>query len=138
MSEPTPVEGAGSDVEPIPASLIVTIGLVAVGAHALFVALAIWRPETTWHLAPVLAAAAPAMVARSRVRRPFDLAAAALSCLAIATLGELVVLGLWETELLRGPTLIGAGEAAIEHLAGVIVGALYGWRVLTRERQGLL
>lgn len=136
MGDPTTTDATTGSHAALPATTIVGVAAAAVAAQLAFVALAWWRPETTWHLAPLLAAAAPGVIVRLVAGRPFDLAAASASSLAVASLGELTVLGLWETELLRGPALVGDVDAGVEHLLGVVIGALIGWRAMTRPGSG--
>ncbi len=88
-----------------------------------WLALALWQPTTTWHLAPVLLAAAwPWVVGQDLVpgdatQRP-RIVVAGLSGLAIvlAETGALAA-----ADLLRGPTLTGSGSAITE---SAILGAL--------------
>lgn len=91
-----------------------------------WLALALWRPSTTWHLAPLLLAAAwPWVVGqdqspgdRSGRRRVLaagvaGLTAAVLGTAALATSG-----------LLRGPTWTGSGSPVVEALVLAVAGSL--------------
>ena len=105
-----------------------------VAAVLLWMLLAAWRPTTTWHLGPVLvAAAAPWLVGqdlRSGDRRalPRLATAAGVALLVAAT----ATTALSVTGLLRGPTVLGfpTPEAEALALAGVtaIVAAVPGLR----------
>lgn len=90
--------------------------LVIVGFTLLWMALAVWRPETTWHLAPGIIAVAPLLAKSGDVplRRASGLA------VALATAG---ILGL--SGQLRGPSLLPWGDATLE---AIVVG-MVGWGV---------
>ncbi len=83
-----------------------------------WVALALWRPNTTWHLAPVLLAAAWPWVTGQDLRTgdrravPRLLLAGAVG-LAAATI---VTLALSRAGLLTGPTIAGTSTATVESL----------------------
>ncbi|WP_308283411.1 glutaredoxin family protein [Pseudonocardia nigra] len=97
-----------------------------------WVLLAVWRPTTTWHVAPALLAAAwPWVVAqdlrggdRAGVGR---LVGAGVGSVAVAAL---VTLGLDRADLLRGPTVLGLASATVEALmlagAAAVVVVLLG------------
>lgn len=90
-----------------------------------WVLLAWWRPTTTWHLAPVLLAAAwPWLMGqdvRAGDRRAISrIAAAGLAGIAVTVLATL---GLAGVGLLRGPVLGGFAEVVTESL---VLGALGG------------
>jgi uncharacterized protein (DUF427 family)/glutaredoxin len=94
------------------AAWTVAVGLAWVG-------LALWRPTTTWHLAPVLMAAAwPWLVGQDLPSRAHGgrgrLLAAAAAGFAAAALTTLALSG---ADLLRGPTLLGTAGATTEALA---------------------
>ena len=99
-----------------------------------WVLLAVWRPTTTWHLAPVLLAAAWPWVVGQDVRSgdrrgAIRIAVAGLAGLAV-TVG--VTLGLARADLLRGPTFGGFGDVVGEGLvlggAAALVAVLVGLR----------
>ena len=98
--------------------------------------LALRHPTLTYHLAPVLAAAAwplAARITRGRTSVAVGLRAAG---------GGLLVTALATAELntldaLRGPALIG-GSATTEALLGALAGAAWGARAVTRAHPGLL
>lgn len=103
---------------------------LAVGV--VWVVLAVWRPTTTWYLAPMLlAAAAPWVVAqdlRAGDRRALPrLAAAAVTGLLVSVLVTWV---LAVAGRLRGPTLLGFSDPRTESLvlagAGAVLAALVG------------
>ena len=110
------------------------------GAAALgWIALAVWRPTTTWHLAPLLlAAAAPWVVGqdlRTGDRRGLPrLGAAALSGLLVAVLLTWVLAA---TGLLRGPTIPGFTDPRTESwvlaAAGAVLAGLAGARTALRK-----
>ena len=103
-------------------------------AAVLWVVLAVWRPTTTWHLAPVLLAAAWAWVISQDVRSGDRAGAVRVAAAALAgfvvTVG--VTLGLAGAGLLRGPTLWGSADVVAESLllgaAAALLGALLGAR----------
>jgi glutaredoxin len=100
--------------------------LSSVGLAALWAGLAIWHPTTTYHLGPLLAAAAWPRLERWRAGRRLRLRAVAVAAIggavvALGTLALLVALG-----SLRGPTLVGHGGAATESLVLLGLGSAYG------------
>lgn len=108
---------------------------VAVG----WVLLAMWRPTTTWHLAPVLLAAAWPWVVGQDVRSGDRRGAVRI---AVAGLGGFAVtagvtLGLAGADLLRGPTFGGFGDVVGESLllgtAAALLTVLVGWRRALRS-----
>ncbi len=99
--------------------------------------LALWRPTTTWHLAPVLLAAAwPWMVGQDLRsgdgRGAVRVVAAGLAGFAVTVVATL---GLAGADLLRGPTFSGAGDVVGESLLLGGVGAFLV--VLVGMRRGL-
>ncbi|HZD75333.1 MAG TPA: glutaredoxin domain-containing protein [Actinomycetota bacterium] len=111
--------------------------LSSVGLAALWAGLAIWHPTTTYHLGPLLAAAAWPRLERWRAGQPLRPRAAAVAAIggavvALGTLGLLVALG-----ALGGPTLIGRGGPATESLVLLGLGSAYGlWAASRRGRRG--
>jgi glutaredoxin-like protein len=100
--------------------------LSSVGLAALWAGLAIWHPTTTYHLGPLLAAAAWPRLERARAGQPLGRQAAAIAAsggtlVALAALGLLVALG-----SLCGPTLVGHGGPATESLVLLALGSAYG------------
>ena len=95
----------------------------AFGLSLLWIALAVWRPTTTYHLAPVLVAGmAPiAAVSLGEAKRISTLAISSVLLAAIAT-GVLASAG-----RLEGPSLLPFGGAALESAVGVAVGGIGGW-----------
>jgi uncharacterized protein (DUF427 family)/glutaredoxin len=110
-------------------------GAAAVG----WIALAVWRPTTTWHLAPLLlAAAAPWVVGqdqRAGDRRGLPRVAAA--ALAGVLVGVLLTVVLAAAGLLRGPTIPGFSDSRTESLvlagAGAVLAGLVGVRTALRR-----
>ena len=105
--------GAGTRILPLSTGLLWTV-LVAVA----WVALATWRPTTTWHLAPlILAAAWPWVVGQdaspgdASARRRVGLAGAGGLVTALALSGVLSA-----ADLLDGPTWTGSGTPLVEAL----------------------
>jgi hypothetical protein len=92
-----------------------------------WIGLAAWRPSSTFHLAPTIAAAAwPVLLRRGPVRvAPIDAGRAALvaGILAMAVGGALAA-----ADLLRGPTFWDSRHAIVEVPIAAIVGAYGGYR----------
>lgn len=92
-----------------------------------WVSLSLWRPTSTFHFAPLIAAGAwPFLIRRGPLR-----VAAVDAGRAAAAAGVLVVtvgVGLHLTDLLRGPTLWGSGAALIEVPLAAAAGAFAGYR----------
>ena len=110
--------------------------LAAVAVTTVWTVLALRHPTVTYHLAPLLVAAAWPGVARAtrgRATMAVGLRAAGGGLLvAVLATAELRALG-----ALRGPALIG-GSATTEALLGAVVGAAWGARALTRRHSGLV
>jgi uncharacterized protein (DUF427 family)/glutaredoxin len=116
-----------------------TPALWALAGGLVWVTLAVWRPTTTWHLAPMLlAAAAPWVVAqdlRAGDRRALPrLAAAAVTGLVVSVL---ITWMLAAADLLRGPALPGFPDPLTESVvfaaAGAVLAALVGARRALRR-----
>jgi uncharacterized protein (DUF427 family)/glutaredoxin len=116
-----------------------TPALWTLAGGLVWVALAVWRPTTTWHLAPMLlAAAAPWVLAQdlhAADRRALPrLAAAAVAGLLVSLL---VTGGLAATGLLRGPSLPGFAdpltESSVFAAAGAVLAAFVGARRALRR-----
>lgn len=126
MAEPTRTADAARS------SLAIGLG-ATVAATAAWALLASRAPDTTYHLAPLLAVVAwPALVRRSHTRldRPVAASIVATSVLVVAT----VAAALAASGHLQGPTLASVGTAPAETSLAIAVGAVYGWRVATRAR----
>ena len=112
-----PTEAAGllgRAGEPAPAPVWREGATVGVAVAVLWVLLAAWRPDTQWHLAPFLAAAAPPWLlarrgAPDRVVLPLLRRVGAVSAVGVVALS--VALGAFG--LLRGPTLIEPGPLGL-------------------------
>jgi hypothetical protein len=106
-----------------------TVGAAAtVVVIAAWAVLAGWRPDVTYHLAPVFAGAAwPVALRRGGPLRvaPVDAVRGALGAAALTALASLV---LWSLGLLDGPTFWNDGPAIVETLPAVVVGAVGGYR----------
>lgn len=101
---------------------------------AIWMGLAINRPESTFHFAPAVAAAAWPVTARIRSGAASNRAAglAALGGLVVALAATLILEGV---DALEGPEVIG-GSALGESIIASVVGAAWGGWVLTRGRPG--
>lgn len=94
-----------------------------VGLAVLWVALATWRPTTTFHLAPLLVAGVIPVGATSlKSNRSVALMAAAGIVLALVTTAALAFAG-----RLDGPSLLPSGGAALESAVGALAGGALGW-----------
>lgn len=106
-----------------------------VGVAALWLALALTHPATTYHFAPTLVSAAWPVAQRWRHSEPVPLLLAARSALA----GSLVALasaGFLEVRhALGSPTLVGFANAWVEVLVGIVLGAVLGGWVAARGYQ---
>jgi hypothetical protein len=96
-------------------------------AAAVWIGLALWRPTSTFHLAPALVTAAwpwllrdPALPAGA-----FDARRATAGAAAIALVAAAVLL---IADAMRGPTLWGSGHAMIEVVPAVALGGWFGYR----------
>lgn len=105
-----------------PRSVVSGVGWTAAVALA-WVLLAMWRPTTTWHLAPVLLAGAWPWVVGQDLRAGDRATASRLGWAGAAgfVVAALVTLGLARADLLRGPTVLGFRSATTE--AFVLAGA---------------
>jgi hypothetical protein len=111
-----------------------TLSLAAAGV---WLALALANPSLTYHFAPPVVAAAWPIARRTTagevpLRSALMVTGAALGII-VATL---LALGL--SDALEGPTFWSDGGAAWEALTFATVAALWGLRVSTRSRAGLL
>lgn len=91
-----------------------------------WVLLAAWQPTTTWYLAPLLLAGAWPWLVEQDLRAGERSAAGRVAGAGATGFGvaALVTLGLGQFDLLRGPTTLGLGNAAIESLVLAAVAAL--------------
>lgn len=98
-------------------------GVIAVG----WVALALWRPTVTYHLAPFLVAGAWPFLLRNGPLRVADIDArrAALAGLLVTMVAAAVLL---VADAMRGPTLWDRGHAMLEVVPIALVGAVTGYR----------
>jgi len=91
----------------------------------LWAALAIWRPGTTFHLAPLLVAGVVPVGAKSLgLGQNLPRLAAIGGTLALITTGVLSATG-----RLAGPSLLPSGGAALESVVGALAGAIAGWAI---------
>lgn len=99
--------------------------LWALGVLAVWVLLALWRPTTTWHLAPLLLAAAWPWTAGQDARRGDRAAAVRIAGAGVAgaALAAAATLGLAAAGLLRGPAWGGFGSVVTESSVLGVVGA---------------
>ena len=95
---------------------------------AVWTVLAAWRPDVTYHLAPVFAGAAWPVALRRR--GPLRVASfdAGRGAVAAAMLTALASLVLWSLGLLDGPTFWNDGPAIVETLPAIAIGAVGGYR----------
>lgn len=97
----------------------------AIALAVLWIALTIWRPATTFHLAPVLVAGVVPVGAKSLgVGQNLSRLAITGATLALITTGVLSATG-----RLAGPSLLPSGGAALESAIGALVGAVFGWAI---------
>lgn len=107
-------------------------------AAALVWAVLAWRtPTSTFHFAPLIVAAAWPVVARSYGER-HDRPQAGMVAASAAGLAMVTGLVLLAAGRLEGPTFWSDGGAIVEVALAAVLGGAYGFRVLTRERRGLL
>lgn len=96
-----------------------------------WVALAAWRPDTTWHAGPLLVAGAwPWMLAMLDETEGDETDGAAVTPARVVRAGVaglvtavVVTVALEALDLLRGPTLWGPGNAVVEALLFAVAGA---------------
>ena len=103
----------------------------AVGAGLLalaWIALALWRPTVTYHLAPFLVAGAWPFLLRNGPLRVAnaDALRAAVAGLGLTILTALVLVG---ADAMRGPTLWDRGHAFLEVVPIALVGSVTGYRI---------
>ena len=98
-------------------------GLIA----AAWIALALWRPTVTYHLAPFLVAGAWPYLLRDGPLRVANIDAfrAAIAGFGATMITALVLVGL---DAMRGPTLWDRGHALLEVVPIALVGAVTGYR----------
>ncbi len=103
-------------------------GAFGTGAIAVaWILLALWRPTSTYHLAPFLVAGAwPFLLRRGplRVANRDALQAAVAALLVTIVVG----IGLVIADLMRGPTLWDRGHAMLEVVPIALTGAVTGYR----------
>ena len=99
-------------------------GLIA----AAWIALALWRPTVTYHLAPFLVAGAWPFLLRDGPLRVAnaDALRAAVAGLGLTILTAFVLVGV---DAMRGPTLWDRGHAFLEVVPIALVGAATGYRI---------
>lgn len=137
VREQFPDEAAGllgSAAETSPAPVWREGAVAGAVAAALWVLLAVWRPDTQWHLAPFLAAAAPPWLL---ARRGEPIISSLGLVRRVALVSSVLVLGLtgvlWAADLLRGPVLTGAGPAVAESLVLAVAGPAVVMVLATRR-----
>lgn len=92
--------------------------LPAAGFAVLWIAAASFTPDVTYHLAPVIVAAAPAVMSPPDERALWSLLGFGLA--------SATAIGLSTAGLLAGPSLLPVGGALLESIAGAVVGAGFG------------
>jgi len=103
-----------------------------------WVLLALWRPTTTFHFAPLLVALGWPYSTRAQLGRPsipVEATVAVLGGLAVS-LGTTV--GLVLAGNLEGPTFWESNDAPLESVLMTLIGAALGARALVRKRSGWL
>jgi hypothetical protein len=107
--------------------------MVGALSGAAWVALALRRPEVTYHLAPLIVAGSAPVTARHEARRPRGrvplIAGTASTLLALAITVALAV-----TDHLEGPTLWHTRPAALEAVLAALAGGVCGTWVAMRWR----
>lgn len=96
-------------------------------------AVAWWRPESTYHLAPPLIAGAVPFLYASETKQPagwLRLGLVAGAGLVMALVGALA---LASVNWLQGPTLLPFGDALVESIVFAVGGAAVGWLVPVRR-----
>lgn len=104
---------------------------------AAWAGLALRSPTTTFHLAPLVVAAAPSITARMRHAVPLGPEGAMRVIAAGLVVATATALLLATFHALSGPAVWG-GSGAMETAAAVALGGVWGWRVATRRRAGVL
>jgi hypothetical protein len=100
-----------------------------------WVGLSWWHPTVTYHLGPLIVAAAWPLLLRARIGYPVGRPHAV-----VAALGGLILAGIAvgiaaAAHLLEGPTLIDRGSAIIESGLTALIGGAWGLRVASRRRR---
>jgi glutaredoxin-like protein len=105
---------------------------VALGLALLWVLLAVRTPTTTYHLAPLLVAAAAPVTSRWLTRTPASpRPAAVLAVTSLAITGMATAALTWQG-LLAGPDITGRAAPAVEAALLAVVGAVLGWWIAWR------
>ena len=104
--------------DPSRTALAYTLGLAI-----LWMGLAVWRPTTTYHLAPVLVAGLAPVAAVSLGALHKIQTMAVIGVLLAATATSALAL----SGRLEGPSILPFGGAALESFIGVAVGGGLGW-----------
>lgn len=104
----------------------------------IWVLLTTWRPDATFHFAPLLVALAWPYATRVQRGRATGWAEAAPAVLGGAAVGLLATAGLTIAGRLDGPTFWGTPGAPAESVAMTLLGAALGARTLLRQRSGWL
>lgn len=111
-------------------------GFTAIAA-AIWIALALSNPTLTYHFAPPIVALVWPVTHRTLHGRAELSTAVAISAAgflaAVGVMGLLIV-----ADAMRGPTFWTEDGAGWEGLAFAAIASVYGLRILTRERAGLL
>ncbi len=103
-----------------------------------WVLLATWRPTTTYHFGPLLVTVAWPYVARSRIKQPMNRSETVTALAGGAAISLVTTLGLYLGNRLEGPTFWESPDAPLEAVLMTLLGVLWGLRVATRRRGGLL
>jgi len=121
-----PLIHAATHVLPAASSLVAAMA---------WVGLSWWHPTVTYHLGPLIVAAAWPVLLRARIGHPVGRTHAFVSALGGLLLAGIAVGIAATAHLLGGPTLIDRGSATIESVLTALIGGAWGLRVASRRRR---
>ena len=101
-------------------------GFVALGAAVMWLVLALDRPASTFHFAPIIVAGAWPVLARTGAEHSLETRAAALRAGAGLALAVMVTSVLAVTDSLQGPSLWNEDSAGLEAVLFAVGGAVAG------------
>jgi hypothetical protein len=100
-----------------------------------WVGLSWWHPTVTYHLGPLIVAAAWPVLLRARIGHQVGSTEAVVSALGGLVLAAIAVGIAATAHLLEGPTLIDRSSATIESVLTALIGGAWGLRVASRRRR---